>query len=107
MAKWIWLSICMMVGSVSAGVVDEVPMFKLVDGKKEPFKLSAGTKYVAYYYSASWCPPCRKTTPPLVKEYQRMLSAEGMPVEIVLVGSDRSERDMLDYMRNTTGGIAV
>lgn len=74
-------------------------MFRLVDGKKEPHKLWKGTEYVAYYFSASWCPPCRKTTPPLVAEYQRMLDAEGMPVEIVLVGADNSEEDLLAYMK--------
>lgn len=94
----IWLVFILMVGSAVASVVDEVPMFQMKDGKKQPFTMWAGTEYVGYYFSASWCPPCRKTTPPLVEEYQRMLDAEGMPVEIVLVGADRSEEDMLRYM---------
>lgn len=93
-----WLCVLAAVCTAYAGVVDEVPMFRLVDGKKQPFKHAAGTEYVAYYFSASWCPPCRKTTPPLVGEYQRMTDAGGTPVEIVLVGADRSEKEMLSYM---------
>ena len=98
MVKWIWLGICMVAGNAWAGVVDEVPMFKLSHGKQKPFTLLSETEYVAYYFSASWCPPCRKTTPPLVKEYRKMLEADERSVEIVLVGADRSEDDMLRYM---------
>ena len=87
-------------GVACSGVVDEVPMFHLKEGKKVPYEHWAGTEYVAYYFSASWCPPCRKTTPALVEEYQRMLDAEGMSVEVVLVGADRSEEEMLRYMQN-------
>ncbi|MCP5538198.1 MAG: redoxin family protein [Akkermansiaceae bacterium] len=86
-------------GPLHAGALDEVPLYRLEHGEPVPFHLKADTTHVAFYYSASWCPPCRKTTPPLVEEYQRMLNQKGMPVEIVLVGSDESEEKMIAYMK--------
>lgn len=85
---------------VQAAGLPELDMFRLEDGKKVPHKLKPETRYVAFYLSASWCPPCRKSTPPLIEEYQRMLDTERMPVEIVLVGADHSEKEMVGYMRH-------
>lgn len=93
-----WLCSIFALGTLHAESLDEVPLYRFDDGKSVPFNLSDDTTHVAFYYSASWCPPCRKTTPPLVEEYQRMLDQEGMPVEIVLVGSDESEEKMFSYM---------
>ena len=81
-----------------AGAMDSLPLFQLKGGKVVKFALKKETRYVALYYSASWCPPCRKTTPPLVQEYQRMLDQKEMPIEIVLVGSDESVEKMNAYM---------
>ena len=52
--------------------------------------------YVAVYYSASWCPPCRQFTPVLDKFYNEN-KIEGN-FEILLVGFDRSEDKMLEYL---------
>ncbi|MBK1830061.1 redoxin domain-containing protein [Verrucomicrobiaceae bacterium R5-34] len=87
-------------GSLSAAALPELEMFRLDAGKKESYELKPETRYVALYFSASWCGPCRKTTPSLVAEYQRMLEKEKLPVEIVLVGSDRSAKAVEDYMKN-------
>ncbi len=87
--------------SVSARTIDNIPLYTInPSNPKEtsPYQLKKETKYIAFYYSASWCPPCRKTTPALVEEYQRMLQTGKLPVEIVLVGYDRSEKEMLAYM---------
>lgn len=86
-------------GAMQAESLDTVPLYRVQDGKVVPFQLKDDTTHVAFYYSASWCPPCRKSTPPLVEEYQRMLDQDGMPVEIALVGSDESEEKMLSYMK--------
>lgn len=91
--------ILMMTVAAQAAEFPKVDLFRLKGGEKVPFTLKSETKYVALYQSASWCPPCRKTTPPLVEEYQRMLEMEDMPVEIVLMSGDRSEKDALDYMK--------
>jgi nucleoredoxin len=59
----------------------------------------AGVKYWAFYYSASWCPPCRAFTPDLVSFYRDF--KPGHPdFELIFVNDDQSEDDMLAYMRN-------
>lgn len=46
-------------------------------------------KFVALYYSAHWCAPCRKFTPQLVEYYKRVAAAHP-EFEIIFVSSDRS-----------------
>jgi nucleoredoxin len=55
-------------------------------------------KKIGVYFSAHWCPPCRKFTPVLVNTYNE-LQEEGKPFEIVFVSSDRTEQDMIGYMK--------
>jgi nucleoredoxin len=55
-------------------------------------------KYIAIYYSASWCGPCRAFTPDLVKWYKRN-KAKNPHFELVFVSSDRSAADMAAYMK--------
>lgn len=55
-------------------------------------------KYVAFYYSAHWCPPCRAYTPKLSKWYDDMKKEHGDTFELVFVSSDRSEEAMEEYM---------
>ena len=57
-------------------------------------------KKIGLYFSAHWCPPCRKFTPMLVKAYNEM-KADGKDFEIVFVSSDRSKKDMFNYMEET------
>jgi len=59
----------------------------------------AGVKYWAFYYSASWCPPCRAFTPDLVSFY-RDFKPSHPDFELIFVNYDRSEDDMLNYMRS-------
>jgi len=59
----------------------------------------AGVKYWAFYYSASWCPPCRAFTPDLVSFY-RDFKPSHPEFELIFVNDDRSEDAMLDYMKN-------
>lgn len=56
-----------------------------------------GAKFVAFYYSAKWCPPCRAFTPELVQTY-RQIKAKHPEFELVFVSSDRSSDAMADYM---------
>jgi nucleoredoxin len=71
---------------------------KLTDGEGKPVKTDnlKKAKYVAVYFSAHWCPPCRKFTPELVK-FTNDNRKDGN-FEVVFVSSDRSEKDMLGYM---------
>jgi nucleoredoxin len=55
-------------------------------------------RYIAIYYSASWCPPCRAFTPSLVSWYNRNKAANPH-FELIFVSSDESAADMADYMK--------
>lgn len=54
-------------------------------------------KYIALYYSAGWCGPCRAFTPELVKFYNEN-KAKIPGFEIVFMSQDRSEPEMEKYM---------
>jgi len=55
-------------------------------------------KYIAFYYSAHWCGPCRQFTPKLVEFYNKNKTDD---FEIIFVSSDRSAGDMLKYMEGS------
>jgi nucleoredoxin len=59
-------------------------------------KLS-GVTYYAFYYSASWCPPCRAFTPELVNFYNAF-KPKHPNFELIFVDLDHSEGDMINYM---------
>ena len=60
----------------------------------------AGKDIILIYFSAHWCPPCRRFTP-LLKNFYQDVSEKG--VEIIFVSSDRSKEDMLNYMKESHG----
>ena len=51
---------------------------------------------VGLYFSAHWCPPCRRFTPQLVKCYED-LKAQGKKFEVVFVSSDKDEAGFEEY----------
>jgi thiol-disulfide isomerase/thioredoxin len=55
---------------------------------------------VALYFTASWCPPCRRFTPKLVSLYEGM-RAPLPEVEVVLVSWDETRRDRQEYVDDT------
>ncbi len=55
-------------------------------------------KLVALYFSAHWCPPCRKFTPQLVEYYNRV-APQHPEFEIIFISFDRSQFAMETYMR--------
>ena len=55
-------------------------------------------KFWAFYYSASWCPPCRAFTPTLV-EFYKDFKGQHPNFELIFVNHDNSEDDMLSYMK--------
>merc|ERR1712137_616553 len=57
-----------------------------------------GKDLILFYFSAHWCPPCRQFTPMLKDFYEEVDN-----VEIVFVSSDRSNEDMLSYMKESHG----
>lgn len=52
-------------------------------------------KIVGFYFTASWCGPCKVFTPPLIKFRDHYKDQ----FEIVMVGSDRSPEDHAAYMK--------
>lgn len=81
-----------------ASVFDEVLNGNLVirDGEKlKDHKLAQKPKkYYVFYYTASWCGPCKAFTPQLVKFYNEHKNEN---FEIVLISSDRDEKSMESY----------
>ena len=80
---------------------DELLKGKLVklEGKKlSKFEITEKPDFYAFYYSASWCGPCRAFTPDLVAFYKEN-EAASKKFEIIFVSSDNSEDDMEVYMK--------
>lgn len=66
------------------------------DGMKDLFPTLCEAKYVLLYFSAMWCPNCKMMTKKLEKFYE-YANKNGKLVEIVLISSDETEEDFLDY----------
>ena len=74
----------------------------LVDSKGKKFETSEvleGRKNVLIYFTASWCGPCRRFTPELVKFADEHKDAKDFV--IIMVGSDRSAKAQDDYMKKS------
>ena len=54
-------------------------------------------KFIALYFSAHWCGPCRAFTPELVK-FRDNCAKKNLPFEVVFVSSDKSKDEMKEYM---------
>lgn len=85
--------------ALNANILDDVSLIQLKDGKEFPYQIKKETTHIALYFSASWCAPCRKTTPPLAEEYKRMQSQDQMPVEIIFIGNDNTQDAKQAYMK--------
>ena len=57
-------------------------------------------KIYGLYFSAHWCPPCRKFTPKLV-EYYNKIAREHPEFEIVFLSADKTPEAMAAYIRET------
>lgn len=65
--------------------------------RSQPASEFAPRQYYALYFSAEWCPPCRRFTPNLVEFYNEMREKEA-DIEVILVSSDRDDRSMRNYI---------
>jgi hypothetical protein len=68
--------------------------------KLAPFKPDEFLKarYTILYFSAVWCPDCRLFSPSLVRAYDAQPKGPGR-FEVLLLTWDKTEKDMLQYMR--------
>ncbi|MCP4836254.1 MAG: redoxin family protein [Phycisphaera sp.] len=72
----------------------------LIDSKGKEFetaKVLEGRKNVLVYFTASWCGPCKRFTPELVKFADQNKDAKDFV--IIMVGSDRTAKAQNDYMK--------
>ncbi len=75
--------------------------FVKVEGKKVrpyPIESLAGKEYLAIYFSASWCGPCRKFTPELIEMYNGLSEKQREKFELIFISSDQGEEGMEEYM---------
>jgi len=72
------------------------------DGSEVPAKdaVPEEKKIICFYFSAHWCPPCRQFTP-MLKEFYNKTKEQG--IEVVFVSSDKTEKDMNDYYKESHG----
>ena len=56
-------------------------------------------KLIGLYFSARWCPECRKFTPKLVSYYNKVAAAHP-EFEILFISNDKSSSAMETYMRD-------
>lgn len=80
-------------------VVSSLKNFKVFNGKPNP-----KAKYYFYLCSASWCPPCRKEMPEIVKAHKDM-KKDGR-ADIILVGYDKSLDEAKAYLKNNKAKFA-
>ncbi|XP_067929799.1 nucleoredoxin-like [Watersipora subatra] len=53
------------------------------------------------YYSAHWCPPCRRFTPMLIEFYNKLKKGDkGKGVEFIFISSDSDEKAFNDYYKD-------
>merc|ERR1711983_569141 len=57
-------------------------------------------KLILIYFSAHWCPPCKRFTP-ILKEFYDKVAKDG--VEIIFLSWDQSPEEMLSYMKESHG----
>ena len=63
-------------------------------------------KAVALYFSAHWCPPCRRFTP-ILKDFYEDVNSEEQVLEIIFVSSDDSEGAQQQYLKEAHGDWLV
>jgi len=78
-------------GGVQMLAVAELPVEDSSGASIDLISRAAG-KRVALYFTAGWCPMCTGFEPALAK-FRADAEAEGLPVECIMVSSDRSAAD--------------
>lgn len=61
-------------------------------------------KHLMLYFSAHWCPPCRRFTPHLSKAYQALKKQRPDDFELLFVSSDHNQQAFDEYFGEMTFG---
>ena len=76
---------------------------KLTDHVADPLPYYMKKKLLLFYWSASWCGPCRQFTPKLVDYYNNAATNAGgrdrMIWDVIFISVDKSEDKMFAYMK--------
>uniref|UniRef100_A0A7R9Y9G1 Thioredoxin domain-containing protein n=2 Tax=Pinguiococcus pyrenoidosus TaxID=172671 RepID=A0A7R9Y9G1_9STRA len=65
-------------------------------GKDGPAPLPEG-KHKLFYFSAHWCPPCKRFTPKLIEWYNKRKAAGNDDVEVIFMTNDRDQASFEEY----------
>ena len=60
----------------------------------------ANKELILIYFSAHWCPPCKRFTP-ILKEFYDKVAKDG--VEIIFLSWDQTPEEMVSYMKESHG----
>ncbi|XP_048512153.1 probable nucleoredoxin 1 [Athalia rosae] len=77
----------------------------VINNKNEAFlanDIINDVQFVAYYFSASWCPPC-ETFLPLVKELNEEIARRELLMQMFYVPSDHDQDEMYDFFSKNHG----
>lgn len=70
-----------------------------VEGKRvSKYEMAQEPQYYAFYFSASWCGPCRAFTPKLISFYKANPEAK-KTFEVIFMSRDSSDGAMEEYMK--------
>ena len=68
----------------------------LTKSGESTFETLKDASVVAYYFSAHWCPPCRRFTPVLADLYKKW-NANDKKIEVVFVSFDNDKSQFEEY----------
>ncbi len=68
-------------------------------------KPNPAASYYMYFFTASWCSPCRAVTPKIIAEYPAMMT--GRHMEVILVSLDDTPEKALAYLSKYNAPFAA
>jgi thiol-disulfide isomerase/thioredoxin len=78
----------------------DTPMLLSKDSKEVPTASTIDPHAtLMFYFSASWCPPCARFTPELIKVYETLLSEGDKKVQVCFVSLDRDNASFDGYFK--------
>ena len=63
-------------------------------------------KFIGVFFSANYCPPCKKVMEPL-KNFYKEFNKDSLQLQIVLVNCDKKEKDYKEHLAEMPWILAV